>query len=177
MVPKIKIKSGELGSTRLNDWHHAVKHILKDLDAMQKHECLHWNFKGQKVRIHIPTMFIIGDIEGHDKLCSRKSGHGIAMPGVTHSCDIRRAHCDNANAKCNLYSRDAVSSLQEKIGDISLCINEKKTIIEELDEMGFYTVVILRTHFSPWTLDQIPMDYTELLPYAYFTLSNRNTPI
>ena len=141
MVPKIKIKSGELGSTRLNDWHHAVKHILKDLDAMQKHECLHWNFKGQKVRIHIPTMFIIGDIEGHDKLCSRKSGHGIAMPGVTHSCDIRRDHCDNANAKCNLYSRDAVSSLQEKICDISLCINEKKTIIEELDAMGFYSHV------------------------------------
>ena len=141
MVPKIKIKSGTLGSTRLNDWHHVVKHVLEDLDTMQKHECLFWKYKNNNVRLHIPTMFIIGDIEGHDKVCSRKSGHSNFMNGVTHSCDIKRANCDNPMAKCTLFTKFAVQSLQEKIGNEALGTNEMEITIKKLDDMGFYSNV------------------------------------
>ena len=141
MVPKIKIKSGTLGSTRLNDWHHVVRHVLEDLETMQKHECLFWTFKTKDVRLHIPTMFIIGDIEGHDKVCSRKSGHSNFMNGVTHSCDIKRSDCDSPMAQCTLLSKFAVHSLQEKIGNKALCSNELETSIKKLDDMGFYSHV------------------------------------
>ena len=82
MVPQSKYLSTELGMMRLDDWHKVSAFLLNDLSLMQKSECIHWYYNGRLIRLHIPVMFIIGDIEGHDKLCSRKSGHGANMKGV-----------------------------------------------------------------------------------------------
>ena len=54
----------EQAEIKLNDWHCVCNHILK-------------------CRLYIPIMFIIGDIEGHDKICSRKGSHNKLMGGVT----------------------------------------------------------------------------------------------
>ena len=98
---------------RLNNWHHVAGYILEDVITMQNYECLYWEYKGKEVRLHIPTMFIIGDIEGHDKICTRKSGHGPKMAGVTHSCNIERSKCDNPNNACSLYKENEIFSLQD----------------------------------------------------------------
>ena len=59
--------SDKLGYIHLKDWHFVSKFLLSDLIKLQGKEYLDWHYN--------PVMFIIGDIEGHDKPCSRKHGH------------------------------------------------------------------------------------------------------
>ena len=103
LIPNIEHCSVDVGFLHLCDWHHVSKFLLSDLLCLQDKECLEWNYRGKLVRLHIPIMFVIGDIEGHDKLCSRKHGHITKMGGVTHSCDIRRNKCNDPNATCNMF--------------------------------------------------------------------------
>ena len=126
---------------RIDDWHKVSDFLLNDLSVMQKNECLNWYYKGEQVRLHIPVMFIIGDIEGHDKLCTRKSGHGVNMKGVTHSCNIRKNNCDIVNECCTLLSRNQIGSQQKKYRNEITTSEERQTIRDDLDAMGFYANV------------------------------------
>ena len=83
-------------------------------------------------------MFIIGDIEGHDKLCTRKAGHLPSMNGVTHSCNITRDKCDNPTSKCCFLLKHTISDLQSKTRDDSLSTQERKQCIDHLSKRGFY---------------------------------------
>ena len=103
LIPSIEHCSQDVGFLHLCNWHHVSKFLLSDLLCLLDKECLEWNYRGKLVRLHIPIMFVIGDIEGHDKLCSRKHGHITKMGGVTHSCDIRRNKCNDPNATCNMF--------------------------------------------------------------------------
>jgi hypothetical protein len=92
LIPNCKFPVKKLGQMRLNDWHHVVNHILcvSGFKDAQMQDGLAWIINGKVCRLRIPIMYIVGDIEGHDKVCSRKSGHSKKMKGVTHSCKVRR---------------------------------------------------------------------------------------
>ena len=141
LVPQTKYLSTELGMMRLDDWHKVSEFLLNDLSQMQKSECLHWHYKGKLMRLHIPVMFIIGDIEGHDKLCTRKSGHGANMKGVTHSCNIAKDKCDSVSENCKLLTRNEISSSQKKYKDTSTSKEERQRLKNVLDSLGFYANV------------------------------------
>ena len=126
---------------RLDDWHKVSEFLLNDLALMQRSECLHWYYKGDLVRLHIPVMFIIGDIEGHDKLCTRKSGHGINMKGVTHSCNIKKTNCDIVSECCQLLLRNEISAPQKKFRNTLTSPEERQRIKGNLDSLGFYANV------------------------------------
>ena len=138
IIPKIEYRNADLGMIRTNDWHHVSKFILSDVYKMQSFDHIPWNYKGRAVRLHIPTMFIIGDIEGHDKLCGRKSGHGVLMKGVTHSCNIKRNECDNPNAKCRLLHEDEITSLQDIAQDEGNPLHVIEDAKGSLNEKGYY---------------------------------------
>ena len=69
LVPnkKFALRQAEM---RLNDWHFVCEHILSDVKKIQKLNGLEWLLFGKKCCLKLPIMFIIGDIEGHDKVCS-----------------------------------------------------------------------------------------------------------
>jgi hypothetical protein len=46
---------------------------------------LDWVLNGKPCKLIFAVNMILGDIEGHDKLCSRKACHSATMKGVTHS--------------------------------------------------------------------------------------------
>lgn len=140
-VPRKKFQTKDLAMIRLNDWHHVCAYLLDDFKQMQNKECLLWKINGKEVRLHIPMMMIIGDIEGHDKLCSRKSGHHVSMRGVTHSCDIKREECNDTGKSCKLFLKDEIADLQDKFQNTELSDRVRSSAKETLDEKGFYSGV------------------------------------
>ena len=141
LVPITRHFQSRLAETRLNDWHFVLNHILQELKEVQRNRFLHWSFSGQPCQLRVPIMFIIGDIEGHDKLCTRKSGHTSMMPGVTHSCNIQRDSCSDLEAPCHLFTKDEITSLQREYQDWTRTSQERKETKAELDQLGFYSNV------------------------------------
>ena len=146
LVPnKDKFPRSKLAEIRLNDWHAVCNFLLSDLKAAQKLGGIHWEFgpefNNEKCKLHIPIMFIVGDIEGHDKICSRKSGHTNKMKAVTHSCDIRREACGDPNARCRYFEKDEILSLQQIVQDRNTPPEEKNDAILKLNHFGFYSDV------------------------------------
>ena len=140
LIPVIQDLRKDLGRTHLRDWHYVVKWLLSDLYDLQQKEYLEWYYMGKKVRLFIPIMFIIGDIEGHDKICCRKHGHHVEMNGVTHSCSIHRKDCDNPNAKCRLLRAKEIKELQELVTQKDVSDEVRRKAKESLDQKSFHWV-------------------------------------
>jgi hypothetical protein len=52
--------------------------------------------KHYDVNLKVFLMFIIGDTEGHDKLCGRYNSRVLQVKRVCRHCDIPTMDCDNA---------------------------------------------------------------------------------
>ena len=108
LIPQGDFTKSQLGAMRLNDWHCVLRCLMSDVKQLQKQNGLHWVLFGQQVMLQIPIMFIIGDIEGHDKLCSRKAGHNKFMREVTRSCKVKREECGDPHIRCEYLSESEV---------------------------------------------------------------------
>ena len=141
LYPKIPFAKNKLAEMRLNDWHFIIAHLLDEFKTQQLYEGIDWEFKGKRCSLKIPLMFIIGDIEGHDKICSRKSGHTRQMNGVTHSCDVTRGQCSNVNHNCCFFNYNSIKHHQDICQSITSSVEEKKYSKAFLDKKGFYSGV------------------------------------
>ena len=138
LIPNMNFPINTLGEMRLNDWHYVCSHILHPMKQLQKVDGLKWAFGTDECRLHIPIMFIIGDIEGHDKVCSRKSGHGPMMKSVTHSCNIRKEDCGDVDAVCSGLRSFDIKAKQDVVQDGYALHDDRKECQEQLDQLGFY---------------------------------------
>ena len=143
LIPNRKFPVAKLGEMRLNDWHYVVNHILtiSGFKDAQMQDGLEWEINGKKCRLRIPIMYIVGDIEGHDKVCSRKSGHSKKMKGVTHSCKVRRHECGIVNTECEPFNTNEIKSKQDTCQDYLNDMTEKDQARAELKYLGFYAEV------------------------------------
>jgi hypothetical protein len=57
-----------------------------------------FTYRGKRfdVNLKVFLMFIIGDTEGHDKLCGRYNSRALQVKRVCLHCDIPTMDCDNA---------------------------------------------------------------------------------
>ena len=136
----INLRLKNVGKSRIKDWHAACEYIMSDFAVVQKRSLLRQVESvifGKRCNIQLPIMFLIGDIEGHDKTCTRKASHGALMNGVTHSCKVKRSICGNAGQSCTYFLKDEIASLQTQTLDQSLDKETKKEAIEKLNEFGF----------------------------------------
>ena len=78
------------GKEKLQDYHLMLKVLLRSFSESQKEPIL-WEIKpngvSKFVRLKIPVMFVIGDTEGHDKLCGRYSCR-VNSPSLCRYCNI-----------------------------------------------------------------------------------------
>lgn len=136
------LKSNKTSLNRLRDWHKICEVLLQDFKKMQAHkdgiECY---ILGKLCRIKLPIMFIIGDIEGHDKLCTRKASHGKLTKGVTHSCNVQRDVCGNPGQTCEPFLSHEIFHLQQQTLDPSIDKETKKAAVESLHEKGFHSFI------------------------------------
>ena len=142
LTPMLENSSDKLGYIHLQDWHYVSKFLLSDVIKLQGKEYLDWHYNGKAVRLHIPVMFIIGDIEGHDKLCSRKHGHTNRIKHVTHSCDIKRDMCSSAEATCRMFDAHEIYNLQKAVNNMNLSLDERIASEVLLDEHGFHPIFV-----------------------------------
>ena len=139
LIPNKKFPVASLGEMRLNDWHFVANHILSGLKLAQLQDGLKWQIDEKDCILRIPIMFIIGDIEGHDKICSRKSGHSKKMKAVTHSCKVRRHECGDPNTDCVFFSSHEIKSKQDICqGILNGTEDEKDMAKANLKKYGFY---------------------------------------
>ena len=83
---------------KLQDYHTILNVILRKFKDRQKNH-LQWKFFGgpeeDKVYIlKLPVLFVIGDTEGHDKLCGRMTSRG-KITHLCRYCNVERDDTDN----------------------------------------------------------------------------------
>ena len=79
------------------DYHYCLRIIFSELAAYQEIGGLEWTFAfGDKeipCRLQIPVNSIMGDTDGHDKLCARKLNRsGVASGRLCRYCDVTFAN-------------------------------------------------------------------------------------
>ena len=93
---------------KTQDYHKILEIILASYKNCQK-TCIKWKFlhEGRNEYIlKIPCLFIIGDTEGHDKLCGRMQGRNF-IPYLCRYCDIHKENiddpfCDSKHTKMSI---------------------------------------------------------------------------
>ena len=75
-------------SDKAQDYHFILSFILSSLKDAQEHAGISWKLKYQvkvlDVVMKIPILFVIGDTEGHDKLCGKYLNRVNAAVSYTH---------------------------------------------------------------------------------------------
>lgn len=106
---------------KLCDYHYCLKIIMSELIAFQRlslEQGLNWemmiNGRMQKVVLRMPMLFIIGDTEGHDKLCGRKVDRSSGKNRQCRMCDVKHEDCDKPNVKVNLTMKKDIRELRVK---------------------------------------------------------------
>ena len=77
---------------KLSDYHVVLRHILDGLIKLQKKGGFYWSlsYRGRKhdVIFKVPVLCIIGDTDGHDKLCGKYSNRTDRVKCLCRYCDI-----------------------------------------------------------------------------------------
>jgi hypothetical protein len=131
----IIFKNGEphkLSSTeKIQEYHDVLREVFKELQDIQK-TGIAWKFPndenhpmcGRKVVLKLPVQIIIGDCEGHDKLCGRYASHLQSVKGLCRDCDVPTIHADDIQWNCKFRTP---SDVQDKSP-------------EELQMISFYDI-------------------------------------
>jgi hypothetical protein len=72
---------------------------------------MNWSFDNDTQMdavLFFPIQFIIGDCEGHDKLCGHFSSHNNT-PGLVRDCAIPTTLGDDVNHTCHFYTTDEMT--------------------------------------------------------------------
>ena len=98
------------------DYHDIMSVILQSFKDCQS-KCLKWIFKhkdkSKEYILKIPVLFIIGDTEGHDKLCGRFMNRQT-IPYLCRYCDIHRDNIDDPFVDSNLTKMKDIINLVKK---------------------------------------------------------------
>jgi hypothetical protein len=105
---------------KLQDYHDILKVILASFKRRQ-HDPPQWQFFGQPDEdqvylLRLPVLFIIGDTEGHDKLCGRMTSRGI-IKHLCRYCNITRENTDDPYCTSECTKMKTVESMYKR-GDI-----------------------------------------------------------
>ena len=89
-VPNLQnIKLSGTGSQKQQDYHTMLATIFKSLSEAQYSKGIEWEWTlgpgpPKKVQLKVPVIFVMGDTEGHDKLCGLKNNR--SQPNVAGMC-------------------------------------------------------------------------------------------
>jgi hypothetical protein len=90
-IPKARYNSKCTSDQKIKDYHTSIRHLLDEFIQSQLSGGIDWNIKykgGQyKVTLQIPVMFIIGDTEGHDKMCARTGSYTLTCQRLCRACN------------------------------------------------------------------------------------------
>ena len=97
---------------RMQDYHNMLNIILETYRNAQTKPIL-WRFDGKVKAIRVPTLFVMGDTEGHDKLCGRMASRG-KIEYLCRYCNIHREDIDDPFKSGQLILQTEVIKYCEK---------------------------------------------------------------
>jgi hypothetical protein len=100
----------------INEYHQVLGEVFNTLSHIQR-TGMNWTLslpgeQQKEVVFFFPIQFIIGDCEGHDKLCGRFSSHNNT-PGLVRDCDVPTANGDDPHHHCHFYTREEMEAFTE----------------------------------------------------------------
>jgi hypothetical protein len=125
---KINLKGKVSPYLALNEYHEVLVALVSALSEIQT-TGMNWTFsfpgeEAKDVILFFPIQFIIGDCEGHDKLCGSFSSHNNT-PGLVRDCDIPTAIGDDHDHVFHFYTIEEMDAFTE----------------EELKERSFHRIL------------------------------------
>lgn len=105
-VRQLRVEDKVTAKEKVQDYHDILQFILSELSSLQQ-SGIAWRFpenfgdmSNRDVILKLPVQLIIGDCEGHDKLCGRYMSHSQNVKGLCRDCDVPTQHADNVDWKC-----------------------------------------------------------------------------
>ena len=96
--------------------HFVLSYVLSSLKAAQQADGIAWVFRYSDSTIEynavmkIPIHFVIGDMEGHDKLVGKYTCR-VNVPYICHYCDCHIDYIDNVYTKFKLTLASTIARL------------------------------------------------------------------
>jgi hypothetical protein len=120
-IPNLYLLSKNENKFRMNSlkklrmYHEILDAMLASVVKLQSKGGVPFSFtyrgKHYDVNLKVFLVFIIGDTEGHDKLCGRYNSRALQVKQVCRHCDIPTMDCDNAFYPWRHVKPDVVHSL------------------------------------------------------------------
>jgi hypothetical protein len=120
-IPNLYLLSKNENKFRMNSlkklrmYHEILDAMLASVVKLQRKGGVPFSFtylgKQYDANLKVFLMFIIGDTEGHDKLCGRYNSRALQVKRVCCHCDIPTMDCDNAFYPRRHVKPDVVHSL------------------------------------------------------------------
>ena len=101
---------------KLRDYHYVLAHILqsfKDAQRMDLSWTLHYKGLPHDVKLKLPLLYVVGDTEGHDKLCNRYQNRTNSA-ALCRYCACPREETGNPNASFRKTNASVIAKLVEQ---------------------------------------------------------------
>jgi hypothetical protein len=115
-------------------YHRCLTSILQDLLSVDKNEHGHELYVDGygMIRAHFKLSLVIGDTEGHDKVCTHYCSYSSNIRRVSRDCDMPQSECDDPDAACNFVVMDDIKTIvKEQIE----AIDEKRNVGEAREKL------------------------------------------
>ncbi len=126
-------------------YHDVLRKILVPLGHFQKDGglpfCLHYRGRDYKVLLKLPILFIVGDTEGHDRLCARYNSRAHGVARLCRHCTTPTLETSNLDYPWDLIVPHDITSLvdEEDFGGL-------KAISQHYVRNAFYEGICLGGH-------------------------------
>jgi hypothetical protein len=94
-------------------YHQCLKSILQDLLSADKNEHGHPLYVHGlgKIRAHFKLSLVIGDTEGHDKICTHYCSYSSNIQRVSRDCNLPQSKSDDVDADCQFVIMEDIKAI------------------------------------------------------------------
>ena len=94
-------------------YHQCLKSILQDLLSADKNEHGHplYVHGFGKIRAHFKLSLVIGDTEGHDKICTHYCSYSSNIQRVSRDCNLPQSKSDDVDADCQFVIMEDIKAI------------------------------------------------------------------
>ena len=96
-------------------YHEILSEILESLMQLQESGGIHWNFeyhgKQYSVNLKFYLLAIIGDTEGHDRMCGQFNSRSLQTQRLCCHCDLPTMDMDNPHKKWSHILQQDIANL------------------------------------------------------------------
>lgn len=102
---------------KLSDYHVVLRHILKGFSELTRKSGFFWSFEYRGKRIDCVffpfLLFVVGDTEGHDKLCGRYNCRSDRVACICRYCDTPYSKTDDPSYDFELTKQKDIKKLMD----------------------------------------------------------------